>query len=282
MAIERLTQKSLTLESLLMSTAEARGLGYKKEELIRLSQALKTDYLYPDQKTVAITQYLFENVAKKYSLIEAIGVSGGNANGGTALKRVFSPSHLEEDYDAFAIVSSPPRKYQDININGRKINPVHFQLWVLSKDIQSAIELLKQNNNKLVSGLSDAFQLCETVNYTTSYVADIRSLSHQKIVQLLLSNRWSDLVLFFLPTFPEEIGISCRNKVLESLRLLARTDPERWMQISSLIKKQWREYRKFKPKYLLLNDEQLSQKEIEQLTNEWNEPFDKLIDKTAA
>lgn len=282
MVAERLTQKPVTLESLLINTAEGRGLAYKREELIHLSQALKTDYLYPDQQTVAITQYLLESIAKKYSLIEAIGISGGNANGGTALKRVFSPSHLEEDYDAFAIVSSPPRKYQDIDISGRKVNPVHFQLWTLSKDIQNKIELLKRTKNQLVNGLSDAFQLCDVVNYTTSYVADIRSLNLHEITSLLLSNQWSNLVLFFLPTYPEEVGISCRNKVLESLRLLAKSDPKSWKLITALIKKQWREFRQFKPKYLLLDATQLSVQEIEQLTDEWNKSFDELIDSTSS
>ncbi len=282
MATERLSQKPFTLESLLINTAEGKRLAYKREELIHLSQALKTNYLYPDQQTVAITQYLFESIAKKYSLIEAIGISGGNANGGTALKRVFSPSHLEEDYDAFAIVRHPPRHFQDVVINGRKVNPVHFQLWALSKDIQNTIELLKQTNNKLVKGLSQAFQLCDVINYSTSYVADIRNLDLQEIINMLLNNQWSSLVLFFLPTYPEEVGISCRNKVLESLRLLARSDPKRWKLITTLIKKQWREFRQFKPKYLLLDATQLSVQEIEQLTDEWNRSFDELIDGTSS
>ncbi len=268
------TEKNL--ETTLIDLAQKLDLAIDLNYLKNLVEKLKTELITPDTQILAFNQFLAEQLLAKYPYISAIGVSGGAATGGLALKRLFS-NWQNEDFDAFSVIKTSPASIADVSVAGRKVNPVHVQLWSLANEVQNLIQQLKNEKSSFLVGFAQNFNLCETFNYKTRYVLDISGIAVEKVAEMIKEGYWFDFILFFLPISPQIVGEQCQKKFLAALSYLAETDYETWLEITTKLKKLWKEIKNFKAKYLGVN---LSDEQLNILTDEWTKSFDELVDET--
>lgn len=195
----------------------------REKLLSRLTETL----VNPDDQFLKLNQYFYDTLSSDFPEIVATGLCGSGALGGVKMRRE-SGEMEHTDYDSFLIVEP-----------GIEMSTIYD----IEKRAEGLLEKLTREGDLLVENLPNNFHFCPEYNYRHYHLTDLGELSTDGIgrylkqvfmdVSVLESAR---VLMYFMPTYPPEIGE--RNQKI-FLEFLSSLPPEKWRLWTNGLKDAW-------------------------------------------
>lgn len=221
--------------------ADVKEKSQRQRELFR---DLSEKIINPDPQYLKLTEYFYEKLSVEFPEIVACGLTGSGALGGAQLRREIGEMD-DTDYDGFLVL---------------KEGTVYMTVHRAQIRASELLEELLNKKDKLVDGLPENFQFCNSINYREFYLQDLEGMTSEEVLQILDEKQPKVTLQYFFPTYPPQVGEENTRRIFEALNSVP---VPRWQYHANRLKDAWEE------NIMTLKDKHI----LPRATNRWSYRF---------